>query len=241
MFDGQSYSSQIEELGYAVVTVVISPSRVAELRAAIGELPDRVEVRRREQVYGIRNLLEISDATRRLAGSAVTRALVTSVLGEDCFAVRATFFDKVAGANWKLRWHQDCVIAVPDRVEVDGFSAWSNKAGVVQVRPPERVLRRMLAIRVHLDDCPARNGALRVMPGSHARHRSREEIVDCKSTHAEVVCEVPCGGVLAMRPLLVHASAPSETPAHRRVIHLEYASDPLPGGLQWKWRVGMDG
>jgi ectoine hydroxylase-related dioxygenase (phytanoyl-CoA dioxygenase family) len=96
----------------------------------------------------------------------------------------------------------------------------------------------MLAIRVHLDDCPAANGALRVMPGSHARKRSREEIIARKTTHREFVCEVPCGGVLAMRPLLLHASAPSESPAHRRVVHLEYAGSELPGGLRWRWRVG---
>jgi hypothetical protein len=36
-----------------------------------------------------------------------------------------------------------------------------------------------------------------------------------------------------MRPLLLHASAPAKNPRHRRVIHLEYAANPLPGGLQW--------
>ena len=36
-----------------------------------------------------------------------------------------------------------------------------------------------------------------------------------------------------MRPLLLHASSASQSPRHRRVIHLEYAADPLPGGLVW--------
>jgi hypothetical protein len=36
-----------------------------------------------------------------------------------------------------------------------------------------------------------------------------------------------------MRPLLLHASSPARQPGHRRVIHLEYASEALPGGLQW--------
>jgi len=36
-----------------------------------------------------------------------------------------------------------------------------------------------------------------------------------------------------MRPLLLHASSASQSPRHRRVIHLEYAAEPLPGGLQW--------
>ena len=40
-------------------------------------------------------------------------------------------------------------------------------------------------------------------------------------------------GALLMRPLLLHASSAAEAPGHRRVIHLEYAVDPLPDGLAW--------
>jgi hypothetical protein len=37
-----------------------------------------------------------------------------------------------------------------------------------------------------------------------------------------------------------HATAaefPATTPAHRRVVHLELAADPLPGGLTWYHHV----
>jgi hypothetical protein len=36
-----------------------------------------------------------------------------------------------------------------------------------------------------------------------------------------------------MRPLLLHASASARVPGHRRVIHLEYAAESLPDGLEW--------
>jgi hypothetical protein len=36
-----------------------------------------------------------------------------------------------------------------------------------------------------------------------------------------------------MRPLLVHASSPSRTPAHRRVLHLEFAPLEAISPLQW--------
>jgi ectoine hydroxylase-related dioxygenase (phytanoyl-CoA dioxygenase family) len=32
---------------------------------------------------------------------------------------------------------------------------------------PLKVLEQVLAVRLHLDDCDERNGALRVVPGSH--------------------------------------------------------------------------
>ena len=46
------------------------------------------------------------------------------------------------------------------------------------------------------------------------------------------------GGVLAMRPLVLHASSASDSPGHRRVIHIEFGCQPLPGDLQWKHQVG---
>jgi hypothetical protein len=44
---------------------------------------------------------------------------------------------------------------------------------------------------------------------------------------------VPRGGTLLVRPLLLHASAPAIHPGHRRVVHLEFAANLLPGGLVW--------
>jgi hypothetical protein len=38
-----------------------------------------------------------------------------------------------------------------------------------------------------------------------------------------VDCVCPAGGVVAMRPLLVHASSKAETDQRRRVLHIEYA------------------
>jgi hypothetical protein len=41
-----------------------------------------------------------------------------------------------------------------------------------------------------------------------------------------------------MCPLTLHASAAAQAVGHRRVIHIEYAAEELPGGLQWNNRVG---
>jgi hypothetical protein len=40
-----------------------------------------------------------------------------------------------------------------------------------------------------------------------------------------------------MRPLLLHASSSAAEPASRRVIHVEFAADELPHGMQWHERV----
>jgi ectoine hydroxylase-related dioxygenase (phytanoyl-CoA dioxygenase family) len=231
------YLDHIATRGFAMATDVIGPDAVESLRRAVARLNDSANVRRKGGTYGVRNLLEMAPEVRELAGSVALRALAEPVLGPGCFAVRGIFFDKIPGANWKLAWHQDSVIAVNQKIETPGFRAWSQKAGVWQTEPPAEVMSRMLALRVHLDDCHADNGPLRVIPGSH-RHGWLDGQFDRWRTEVpEVVCEVPSGGVLAMRPLLLHASSPAANPSHRRVIHLEYAADELPGELDWYDRV----
>lgn len=161
-----------------------------------------------------------------------------AVLGTGSFAVRAVFFDKIVDANWSLGWHQDSVIAVQDRRDVADFVGWSNKAGVWQVQPPAEVLAKMIAVRLHLDDNRANNGPLRVLPDSHRFGWLDDEIDRWKADVPEVVCDVRAGDAVVMRPLLLHASAKSDVPCHRRVIHIEYACADLPGGLQWRDQIG---
>jgi len=51
-----------------------------------------------------------------------------------------------------------------------------------------------------------------------------EQIHDLSERVAEVECLVSRGGVLAMRPLIVHAPSKSHSGAPRRVLHIEYAA-----------------
>ena len=120
------------------------------------------------------------------------------------------------------------------RIDTPGFTAWSIKDGVHHVHPPAEILEGMLAVRIHLDDCGPDNGPLRVLSGTHRRGRlSDAQIAEAHNAHAEVVCTVKAGGAVLMRPLLVHASSAARTPAHRRVLHIDFAAADLPNGLRW--------
>ena len=130
------------------------------------------------------------------------------------------------------------MIAVRQKLEIPGYRGWSQKAGVWQVQPPAEVLANMIAVRIHLDDCDTHNGPLRVLPGSHRHGWLDDRLDEWKNRVVEVVCTVKRGGIVAMCPLILHASAPSEAPAHRRVIHIEFAGEELPSGLEWNNRVG---
>jgi ectoine hydroxylase-related dioxygenase (phytanoyl-CoA dioxygenase family) len=224
------------EAGFAVVFEVLDESQIAALIEAT-QTSTTGAVSQRESIFAIRNLLEMP-AIRELARSPEVRALVEPVLGPDAFAVRGIFFDKTPDANWKVVWHQDLSIAVQEKREVEGYGPWSVKAGTVHVQPPMEVLERMITVRLHLDHCTLENGPLKVIAGSHRLGRlSAEQIAEQRAQNEEITVPVPLGGALLMRPLILHASSPSQTPAHWRVVHLEFAAQSLPDGLEWHQRV----
>jgi ectoine hydroxylase-related dioxygenase (phytanoyl-CoA dioxygenase family) len=233
----EGYVDTLAANGFTVVPDVAPDSLVDELLAALANVDHAGAVTRRGSEHAVRNLLEAVPAVRSLARLQTVRALVEPVLGPACFVVRGILFDKTADANWKVAWHQDLTIAVREPVEAPGFGPWSEKAGVTHVQPPVAVLERMLTVRVHLDDCGPENGPVQVLPGSHARGRlSAEEVARWREANDAVPCTSPRGGALVMRPLILHASSPATLPGHRRVIHLEFAADELPHGLEWHGR-----
>lgn len=225
--------AQLDADGYSIIRGVLAANQLLALRAALEEFVREVGTVRNGS-SNARRLLECCPAVKQLANGPGIRQLVEPVLGHDAFVVRGLLFDKVESANWRVGWHQDLMVPVARQVEAVGYSAWSTKAGVVHVRPPAEVLAAMLTLRVHVDDCPADNGPLEVLPGTHRLGIVPESNVrSVVEDHQAVTCTAAAGDVLAMRPLLLHASKSSTAPLHRRVVHLEFASRPLPGGVRW--------
>jgi len=226
----QTLIEQVERDGFAVVPDVLSPESCDELLAAFAFVQNAAENR----AASMRNVLQRAPLVRVLCESPLVLSLMETFLGIGCFPVRAILFDKTADTNWKVVWHQDLTIAVQERREVEGFGPWSVKDGVTHVQPPERVLEQMLTLRLHLDDCDDHNGPLRVLRGSHKSGKlSSSAIAEWRTRQAEEVCTSPRGGALLMRPLLLHASSQAKKPRHRRVLHIEWANEKLPGGLRW--------
>jgi ectoine hydroxylase-related dioxygenase (phytanoyl-CoA dioxygenase family) len=224
---------RFERDGYCLIPGLLSPGRIGRLidafaHAGVGRLE------RRGETFGARNILAMQEVCELLREPALV-SIVREIVGDDARPVRGLFFDKTEGANWPVPWHQDLTVALAARRDVDGWSAWSIKAGVIHAQPPVHVMERILTVRLHLDNCAANNGPLRVLPGTHRLGRlSRERIVRLQNDVSDVTCIGDAGSALMMRPLLLHASSPAKTPRHRRVLHLEFAPRGLlPETLAW--------
>jgi ectoine hydroxylase-related dioxygenase (phytanoyl-CoA dioxygenase family) len=155
-------------------------------------------------------------------------------LGKEVFPFRATLFDKSPESNWLVVWHQDTALPLRERHDVAKWGPWSIKDGVIYAHAPASALSSIVALRLHLDDSLLENGPLRVLPGTHTMGvLSDDEIHGLSERITGVDCLAPRGGIVVMRPLLIHASSKSKSETPRRVLHIEYAASPEVGeGLE---------
>ena len=207
-------------------------SLIASIAAGDAWGGDAAGVRRKRGVaFARRNLLSVASVRSFLASDEV-RSL-HEFIAPDSIPVRAILFDKTGDANWTVPWHQDRSIAVRQRIDIEGFGPWSNKSGVIHVQPPLEILRRMVTLRFSLDACDVENGPLRAIAGTHQAILNPATLDDAARHRPQSICTTDVGGVVMMRPLLLHASSPAKRVGHRRVLHVEFGPPELPGGLQW--------
>jgi len=211
--------------GAALVPAVISATECADLANTLAPTL--------RGSAGTRNLLSHTrciDLAYRLHQHTTLGAL----LQHSPVAVQCTYFEKSTVLNWLVTLHQDLSIPVASRVDAPGWRGWSEKEGQLFVQPPVEVLEQLIAVRVHLDDCGADDGPLRVVPGSHRQGQlNDDEAFRLRADTGEVVCIAGPGDALLMRPLLLHASSKATGHSPRRVLHFVFGPPVLPHGLQW--------
>jgi hypothetical protein len=173
---------------------------------------------------GVRHVLRIP-AVRGLAAHPNLMTLAARFIGEQPIPFRATLFDKSAASNWLVAWYQDTALPMDRRVDDAAWGPWSVKGGVLHAIAPASALATIVALRVHLDDSTLANGPLRVLPGSHAGGvLTHDQIQDMAAGVTPVACVAAAGSIVAMRPLVVHASSKARDDQPRRVLHIEYAA-----------------
>ncbi|MGI4761329.1 MAG: phytanoyl-CoA dioxygenase family protein [Janthinobacterium lividum] len=232
-------AEQLRAAGHATLAALYTPAEVTALLACVESAPAASpNFRRSHDVFAIRNLLGEIPALGPLLATPALRNVLGELFPAGCHLTKAIYFDKPAGSNWLVAWHQDLMINVAERAEAPGFGPWTAKAGWVAVQPPVAVLENTVTIRVHLDDCDATNGALKVVPGSHRGGVVPAETITGHTAGA-TVCAVPAGGAMLMKPLLLHASNRSTGARPRRVMHLEFSAEELPAGLAWRERLAL--
>lgn len=218
--------------GYQVLNGLYTPDQILNVR----QLLEGLDLR---QAFGVRQILRRSPELAKVILTPQLKSLIRRIQPR-VQVIRSIYFNKPPQANWIVNWHQDLTINLRQKITYPGFKNWRVLKDRVVTQPPMDVLNNMFTLRVHLDDCNEQNGALRVIPGSH-----KAGIIDVRNgvdqgTAKEQICEVSEGGVLIMKPLLLHSSRRTENLANRRVIHMEFSDFQLPNDLDWLENIPID-
>lgn len=204
--------------GYSIYEDVFDPS---EMTSAVDALAQAEMIRTKA---GARHVLAVP-MVRNIAIDPRLVSIAAQFVGPDPVAFRATLFDKSSASNWLVVWHQDTALPLRGRVDDASWGPWSVKAGIHYAHAPAWALETVVALRVHLDDSTRLNGPLRVLPKTHLQGVFRDDHLQVLARSiAHVDCVAASGGVVAMRPLTVHASSKSTDGNPRRVLHVEYAA-----------------
>lgn len=200
---------------------------------------DKDTFRKSSDLFAIRQFLKECPSTLGIILNDKLKKILTELFSKNYFAVKSIYFDKPASSNWYVSYHQDLTISVDKKVELPGFSLWTVKQNQFAVQPPTEIMENIVTVRIHLDNTDEENGALRVIPGSHLKSIYRPESINW-ATESEVSCNVRKGGIMLMKPLLLHSSGRTTNKKQRRVIHIEFSNMDLPEGLNWSEKIYLN-
>lgn len=232
-----THRENISVKGFTVIDNIFTPAETAAILNTIEQADTSNDTfRKTKDLFAIRQFLKEIPAVIPVVFNATLKAVIKDLFGEAYVPVKSIYFDKPGDSNWFVSYHQDLTISVKEKAETPGFGPWTVKQQQYAVQPPLDILEQNFTIRIHLDDTDASNGALRVVPGSHSKGIYRPETIDW-TTETEITCDVPKGGIMIMRPLLLHASSRTTNQQKRRVIHIEFSNQTLPAPLQWSEMV----
>lgn len=226
----ESIISELNKKGYAIENHFLEEKQLLHLETALVKLGAFDYCN--NQVNSS-SLLDFCEPVYNLSTSDKIRKLLRKLCREEMFPVKAFVLDKTQGNNWTIPWHQDLKIAVKKQIETQGYQNWSTEAGIPHVQPPAEVMRKLITLRLHFDNCDETNGAINVIPGSHVEGIiPQREIPAILEGNKKVLCSVKRFGIMFMNPLILHDSPYSTCSRSRRILQIEYGYN-LGNGLQW--------
>jgi len=219
--------------GFSIVDGIYNDKEIDSILNSISNADQtNTTFRKSEDLFAIRQVVKEIPEILQFIFNDNLKYLISNIIGNDYFIVKSIYFDKPENSNWYVAYHQDLTISVDKKAEIENFVNWTKKQNQFAVQPPISVLENIVTLRIHLDETNSENGALKVIENSHSKGIYRPETINWES-EKEVTCNVNKGGVMLMKPLILHSSGRTTNSKKRRVIHIELSNIDLPKEINW--------
>lgn len=229
----QKHKIAVEQNGFSIINDIYSSDEIKLISDFIDHLnTSKPTFRKSEDLFAIRQFIKESPEIKDLIFNENLKKVIHSIGGKDYFVIKSIYFDKPEKSNWFVAYHQDLTISVDKKENIKGFTSWTSKHNQFAVQPTIDILENIFTVRIHLDETNENNGALKVVEKSHLKNIYRPETIDW-NIEKEQFCNVNAGGIMIMKPLLLHSSNRTTNNNRRRVIHIEFSNKILPETLNW--------
>lgn len=226
--------NEINSEGFTILNNVYTENELEKLISLIEKKTENntenATFRKSQDLFAIRQFHKEIPETLDFIFNQNLKDIIENTFGKGYFITKSIYFDKPEKSNWFVAYHQDLIISVNKKIEIENFKNWTVKQNQFAVQPPTAILEKNFTIRIHIDKTTKDNGALKVINNSHSKGIFRVENLEIEN---ETICEVEKGGIMIMKPLLFHASNKTTNNERRRVIHIEFSNQQLPDGLDW--------
>ncbi|ESU22255.1 hypothetical protein FEDK69T_22370 [Flavobacterium enshiense DK69] len=225
--------NELETLGFSVINDIYSNEEVEQITSLIEHsCSESDNFLKSEDLYAIRQFVKEIPEIKNLIFNQKLKKVISDIGDDNFFIIKSIYFDKPETSNWFVSYHQDLTISVDRKEAVEDFRGWTTKNNQFAVQPSLDILENIFTVRIHLDETNKENGALKVIDKSHLKKIYRPENINFE-TEKETFCDVQKGGIMLMKPLLLHGSNRTKNKKRRRVIHIEFSSKVLPNNLNW--------
>jgi ectoine hydroxylase-related dioxygenase (phytanoyl-CoA dioxygenase family) len=225
--------NKLNSTGFAIVPEIYSSVEIDNIVKLIKSIHGN------KVLFGSRTFLQKTPGLLDLLINKPMEKIISEV-APGFSIIKSIYFDKPPQGNWFVSLHQDKIIFVKSKLDTVGFKNWTKREDEFGVQPPADILGNIVTVRIHLDDADETNGALKVIPYSHSEAGIRHAVFSTFSDSDTSICRVEAGGIMLMKPLLVHASSKSTSEKARRVIHLEFCNQDVPDGLEWSQKINIE-
>ncbi len=219
--------------GYLALDRAVDPDDIAEVRALLDPLFDRISSTPRELVKDLSG--DSAAAAPRIAEIIHTIDLEPALLNTRAFASLQQLSSVLLGA----RAHHVFDHAIYKPAHNDAATSWHQDAVYLPEGP---VLRPAVHIWLPLQDATLENGCMHFIGGSHREvvghhrrnHDPRTSVLE--TDHVDptqaVACPIPVGGVTLHTPGTLHYTGPNRSDGVRRAWILHFRPE-----LDWRGRV----
>jgi len=152
---------------------------------------------------------------------------IIQAIDPDSILVSSVLFDTQFKRNSNANWYQNTHFQTYKNEPGNGIENGNDKKQPEMIISSEEILKNMFLIKLYLDDVTERNGATKLLPGSHKTLLSDEDLQKISKNSVPVICEIPAGGILLTKPLLMVSEQQVTNQKRIQFIELGFAPNNL--------------